>query len=159
MASTRATRVSTLMMALLSTMLAGSALAQRIPASSSDSGRRAVVAIDQQQINNNVNNAVNIANYANSVANNAQNSANNAQWTADRARDAANAAAGAGGAIVSQFNVGNANDSIIGLCIRGWDPNALAYLSQWPCPWGSGPFVVRERNNGGGGPGGGGGGT
>jgi hypothetical protein len=148
------------MLALLSTMLASSALAQRIPASSSDSGRRAVVAIDQQQINNNVNNAVNIANYANSVANNAQNSANNAQWTADRARDAANAAAGSGGEIVTQFNVpGNNGGSIIGLCIKGWDPNSLANLGRWPCPGGSGPFVVREQGSGGGGPGGGGGGT
>lgn len=82
------------------------AVAQLIPASSADSGRRAVIAVNQGTIYNNINNAQNSANNAWNYANGAQNTANvaynaanNAQYTANVANNAAgNAQAGADGA-------------------------------------------------------------
>ncbi|MDN6888000.1 hypothetical protein QMO14_30945 [Variovorax sp. CAN2819] len=138
--------------------------AQRIPASSSDSGRRAVVAIDQATINNNINNAQNTANYGVAVGNNAQNTANyavavggNAQGTADWAARMAQDAASRpsyGSAIASWSvnNTGNSGWSASGLCLQGWDPNGAAqYTSGAPvCPAGSGPFIIFAVQNSGG---------
>lgn len=148
--------------ALLTVTLVGNALAQRIPASSSDSGRRAVVAIDQAWINNNINNAQNTANYAVGVGNNAQNTANyavnvgsNAQGTADWAARVAQDAAtrtSYGSVITSwSYNGGQAAWAAFGLCLQGWNPDgASQYTTQRPCPAGSGPYVISAGQNSGG---------
>jgi hypothetical protein len=157
---------------LLAATFASSALAQRVPASSSDSGRRAVVAIDQASINNNINNALNTANYAVSVGGNANSAASNAQNTANYAVNVANAAlsaANAGyGRITGQFAWTNCNGMTSGcgvangLCISGFP------VPQWPsvplnlCPAGSGyygNYSVNQADSGGPGGGGAGGGS
>lgn len=157
---------------LLAATFAGGAVAQRVPASSSDSGRRAVVAIDQASINNNINNAQNTANYAVSVGGNANNAASNAQNTANYAVNVANAAMSAAnstyGRITGQFNWTNCNGmtsgcgSATGLCIAGFP------VPQWPnvpgnlCPAGSGyygGYSINQTDSGGPGGGGAGGGS
>jgi hypothetical protein len=152
---------------IVAATIAGGALAQRVPASSSDSGRRAVVAIDQASINNSINNAQNTANYAVNVGGNANNAASNAQNTANYAVNVANAAlsaANAGyGRIVGQFSWTNCNGmtsgcmSASGLCITGFP------IPQWPsipnnlCPAGSGYYGgYSQAQTDSGGPGGGG---
>ncbi|MDP9897364.1 hypothetical protein J2W32_006479 [Variovorax boronicumulans] len=165
---TRATTARSLGILVLSASLASSALAQRIPASSSDSGRRAVVAIDQATINNNINNAYNTANYAANVGNNAQNTANWAVALANDAQRAANQAMSAAnnsyGRIVGQFSWNNCNGhtssctTASGLCITGFP------IPPWPnvpgnlCPAGSGYHGGYTQDTGSpGGPGDGGG--
>lgn len=68
--------------------------AQLIPASSADSGRRAVIAVNQGTIYNNINNAQNSANNAWNYANSAQGTANNAYGAAVNAQAGADGAAG-----------------------------------------------------------------
>lgn len=134
--------------ALLAVTMAGTALAQRIPASSSDSGRRAVVAIDQASINNYINNAQNTANHAVNVGNNAQGTAD---WAARMAQDAATRTS-YGSVITSwNYNGGQAAWSAFGLCLQGWNPDgASQYTTQRPCPAGSGPYVISAGQNTGG---------
>lgn len=172
MKSTRATTLRAFGLWLLMSCLACSSLAQRVPASSSDSGRRAVVAIDQNTINNNISNAWNTANNAQNTANWAGAVGSNAQATANWAVDvanAANAAANAGyGKIVGQFNWTNCNgmtsgcQSASGLCITGFP------IPSWPnvppnlCPGGAGyygGYSVQQADSGGPGGGGAGGGS
>jgi hypothetical protein len=74
--------------------------AQRVPASSSDSGRRAIVAIDQNQINQTVNNAQTSANQAINISNHAVNVGNNAASVAWQANDQATRA-------ISLASIGN----------------------------------------------------
>lgn len=169
---TRATTARALGLLVLSASLATSALAQRIPASSSDSGRRAVVAIDQATITNNINNAYNTANYAANVGNNAQNTANWAVSLANNAQSAANQALSAAnnsyGRIVGQFHWSNCNGmtsgctTATGICITGFP------IPQWPnvpgnlCPGGAGyygGYNVQDSGSGGPGDGGGSGGA
>lgn len=147
---------------LLALTLGGTALAQRIPASSSDSGRRAVVAIDQASINNHINNAQNTANYAVGVGNNAQNTANHAvnvgnnaqgtaDWAARMAQDAATRTS-YGSVITSwSYNGGQAAWSGFGLCLQGWNPDGASQITtQRPCPAGSGPYIISAGQNSGG---------
>lgn len=164
MKSTNTTTLRAFGLSLLMSCLACSSLAQRLPASSSDSGRRAVVAIDQATINNNINNAQNTANYGVAVGNNAQNTANyavavgsNAQGTADwAARLAQDAGSRASyGSAVSPWafnNTGHGAQSASGLCLQGWDPNGAAQYTSGRivCPAGSGPFIISVTTNAGG---------
>jgi hypothetical protein len=157
---------------LLTASVASSALAQRVPASSSDSGRRAVVAIDQASINNSINNAQTTANYAVNVGGNANTAAVNAQNTANYAVNVANAALTAAnasyGKVVGQFDWTNCNGmtssctSARGLCIAGFP------IPPWPnvpvdlCPGGAGyygAYGVSGPTDGGPGGGGAGGGS
>jgi hypothetical protein len=155
---TRATTLRAFGLSLLMSCLACGSFAQRVPASSSDSGRRAVVAIDQNSINNSINNAYNTASYAVAVGNNAQNSANNAQgtanWAAGMAQDAQARAGQAGyGSVITSWNYqgGNSNWNAFGLCLQGWNPDGAAqYTGNRPCPAGSGPYVISAGQNGGG---------
>lgn len=158
--------------ALFAATLASGALAQRWPDSSADSGRRAVVVIDQAQINNNINNAQNTANYAVSVGGNANSAANNAQNTANYAVNVANAAlsaANAGyGKIVGQFNWTNCNGmtsgciSAAGLCITGFPVPSWPNVPPNLCPGGAGyygGYSQQDATPGGPGDGGGSGGA
>ena len=133
---------------LLATSLVGSALAQRIPASSQDSGRRAIVAIDQASIINNINNAQNTANYAVGVGSNAQGTAD---YAVRVAQDAATRTSH--GSVITSwtYSGGQAAWSAFGLCLQGWNPDGAAlYTSNRPCPAGSGPYVISATQNGGG---------
>jgi hypothetical protein len=116
-------------------------IAQRIPASSADSGRRAIVSINIAQTNSDVSwvysqtvNAQNTANWAGNVGNWAQTLANNAQNTANYA---------AGNEITQQFNVQGQHAWLAGLCIRNWGVDYNEYRSN-PCPGGSGPYTVHS---------------
>ncbi len=153
-----------LAIAVLALSVGHAAYAQRIPASASDSGRRAVVAVDQSNIYNSINNANNTANYAYSVANNAQNTANYAESRAADAQAKANEASG-GLKVAGTFEIGSAAQGAWmarGLCLYnfGGSHNLSAYGLYNPCPGGSGPWVSTLVQGGaGGGEGGGGGGT
>ncbi|WP_307692146.1 hypothetical protein [Variovorax ginsengisoli] len=81
---------STAVAIAVSAFVATAAYAQLIPASSADSGRRAVIAIDQASINNNIQNATNIGNNANAYADYASHQANNAQNSANTAQNGVN---------------------------------------------------------------------
>lgn len=135
--------------------------AQRIPASSADSGRRAVVAVDQSNIYNSINNVNNTASYAYQVANNAQNTAN---YAASRAADAQATANGAAGGlkVAGTFDIGSSAQgawSARGLCLYNFagTHNLYGYGLYNPCPGGSGPWVSSLVQGGAGGGEGGGG--
>ncbi|MDM0036757.1 alanine-zipper protein [Variovorax sp. J22P271] len=130
------------------------ASAQSIPASSADSGRRAVVAVDQATINNNINNALNAGNnawnYANSaytVANTAVNIGNNAQYTANVANDTANyvngkLAGGLPGSVVTGGSVRDGDTYYTLICVAG-NTNSVPPV----CPPGSGAIVFTKGQN------------
>lgn len=156
MKKTRATAARVIALALLTVSFAGGAFAQNLPANSADSGRRAVVAIDQATINNNINNAVNIgnnatniANYANSRVDGAWNYANTAYNEARGARQAADSAAGTAnwlvyGSVAGTFYFSHwGGDTGSGLCLRGYPgPDGKA-----DCPAGTGPYYIFRGQN------------
>lgn len=156
------------------TMAAG-VTAQTIPASSADSGRRAVIAVDQATINNNINNAWNYANSAYSTATWAVSIGQGAQGTADDAKARAIAAQTQGGGLASPVMNSNTRGAIgvaseTFACIWGYGGgrtqiqvyNDQVYLFN--CPAGSAIAVfsswtpTADNNGGDGGSGGGGGG-
>lgn len=120
------------------------AFGQQIPASSADSGRRAVIAVNQGTIYNNINNAQNSANNAWNYANNAQNTANAAYYNdqvtnqiAQDARRRAEEAASAGGGFATgifRIRPGNTVNS------PTWQDVACVYNA-------SGPTTVRRQYN------------
>ena len=161
--------VQTLGAMLLLTTSCVAAFAQSIPASSADSGRRAVIAVNQDNIYNNINNANNnainagnLANWAVNLSNKAQNTANTAQNTANTAINIGNVAvdgvnrltnAVPSGGIVMGGEFVEAGTKYSMICVRGfpWGYPAI-------CPDGSGPIVfVKSTVDGNGGSAGGGG--
>ena len=126
------------------------AVAQLIPASSADSGRRAVIAVNQGTIYNNINNAQNSANNAWNYANVANNAAGNAQAGADGARGLAEAAyrraedGGAGMMVGMPIDVSGTNLSSFAPWYKvPGDQNALAGALRVACFKGAaGPAAV-----------------
>lgn len=134
---------------LLAVTLAGTALAQRIPASSSDSGRRAVVAIDQASINNNINNAQNTANWAGNVGSAAQRTADYATQLAQEASSRPSY----GSVVASWYKAGQQGDwTASGLCLQGWNPYGASVYTGTAvvCPAGTGPYVIAAQQTPGG---------
>lgn len=157
----------------------GIATAQTIPASSADSGRRAVISIDQATINNTITNAQSTAtaayNYADAGYNTAVGASNYAGAAYGLAADAqarainAQNSAGRGGFATSlmktTFPSLNAGGEVFA-CVWGW-PGAetVQILGGNPgesyafyCPAGSGKYVLStyQSDQAGGGPNGGG---
>lgn len=146
------------------------AIAQSIPASSADSGRRAVVAVDQSNIYNNINNAnnnainaANVATWAVDLSNNAQNTANTAINIGNAAVNIGNTAqdgvnrltnAAPAGGIVKGGSMSDGSYEYQMICVAGFPPANPAGL----CPAGSGAIVFSKNQvgNSGGSAGGGG---
>ncbi|MCR6481020.1 hypothetical protein NU688_33020 [Variovorax sp. ZS18.2.2] len=143
-ASNRAAPRRALVLAVASCFVVGSTFAQSLPANSSDSGRRAVVAIDQTSINNNIKNVQNTANHAVNLTNGASGTAAQALSVANQALSAANN--NAGGRVVGQFDWNNCSiyatgcSRAKGLCITGFPIPPWPFIPTDLCPPGSGYY-------------------
>jgi hypothetical protein len=149
------------------------AFAQQIPASSADSGRRAIVSISQGNIYNSINSAQ-------STANAAYNYADAAYYNSEEAKRRADAAASKGGGFATGFlrmhmDMNSPNSYLVGACVylaggptSGMmeEPYQANYrLVPFTCPagssflfWSGGAYDTEGDGSDSGGGGGGGGG-